>query len=169
MSMNFFDLCNDSELAFEYESQGDLNVIPATDEEASFVRIMFVENLKYLHCENIELEEWRELLAADDPDEKHFLICKGAMPVGYMKINGLLNKDTAWISMLFVSEKYHRRGIGRFAVSYAEEFIKKRSFSSVAIQTTDDNTAARNLYKKCGYSGIFDEQKQRWRFIKQLI
>ena len=91
------------------------------------------------------------------------------MPVGYMKINGLLNKDTAWISMLFVSEKYHRRGIGGFAISYAEEFIKKRGFSSVAIQTTDDNTAARNLYKKCGYSGIFDEQKQRWRFIKQLI
>lgn len=72
MSMNLFDQCNDGEMMFEYESQGDLNVIPATAEEASFVRMMFVDNLKYLHCENIELEEWRELLAADDPDEKHF-------------------------------------------------------------------------------------------------
>lgn len=167
--MNLFDLCNDGEIMFEYETQGDLNVIPATAEEAYFIRMMYVDNLKYLHCENIELEEWRELLAADDPDEEHFLICKGAMPVGYMKINGLLNKDTAWISMLFVSKKYHRRGIGRFAVSYAEDFIKNRGFSSVAIQTTDDNTPARNLYEKCGYSGRFDEQKQRWRFIKQLI
>ncbi len=167
--MSLFDLFNDGELMFEYDIRGNLNVIPATSEQAYFVRIMFVENLKYLHCENIKLKEWRELLAADDPDEKHFLICKGAMPVGYMKINGLLNDDTAWISMLFVSEKYHRRGIGRFAVSYAENFIKNRGFTSVAIQTTDDNTPARNLYEKCGYSGRFDEQKQRWCFVKRLI
>lgn len=146
----------------------ELNVIPATSEEAYFVGNMFIENRKYLHCENIGLNEWRELLSANDPDEVHFLICKGAMPVGYMKINGLLNEETVWLSMLFISEKYHRQGIGSFAVSYAEDFIRNKGFSNIAIQTTEDNVAAKSLYEKCGYSGRFDEQKRRWYFIKKL-
>lgn len=164
----FNDLCNEGELMFEYNIPSILNVVPATSDEAYFVRIMFVENLKYLHCENIKLNEWRELLSADDPDEEHFLICKGAMPVGYMKINGLLNENTAWISMLFISEQYHRQGIGIFAVSYAEDFIKGKGFSSIAIQTTQDNVPARTLYEKCGYSGKLDVKKQKCFFVKKL-
>ena len=164
----FNDLCNEGELMFEYDIPSILNIIPATSDEAYFVRIMFVENQKYLHCNNIRLNEWRELLSANDPDEKHFLICKGIMPVGYMKINGLLNKDTAWISMLFISENYHRQGIGSFAVSYAEDFIKHKGFSSIAIQTTQDNVPARSLYEKCGYLGKLDVEKQKWYFVKKL-
>ncbi len=147
------------------ELQSKLNIRTATANDSNIVKALFDENLMSLHCESIGLREWRDLLSANDPDEKHFLICKDAEPVGYLKINGLLNKDTAWISMLFISEKHHRQGIGSFAVAYAEEFIKHQGISRVGIQTTDDNIAAKRLYEKCGYTGIFD---LKWRYVKEL-
>ncbi len=161
-------LSNEGQIMFEYELPNQLSILPASRNEAYFVRLMFAGNRKYLHCENISMQEWRELLSSDDPDEKHFLICKGAMPVGYMKINGLLNRETAWISMLFIMEKYHHRGIGTYAVRFAEGFIKDRGFSAIGIQTTDDNTPAKNLYTKCGYKGEFDPMRERWCFMKKL-
>ncbi len=148
------------------ESQNKLNVRAGTANDAAIVQILFDENLSSLHCESISRQEWRDLLSANDPDEKHFLICKNTDPVGYMKINGLLNSDTAWISMLFVSQNLHRQGIGSFAVTYAEEFIKSEGHSRICIQTTDDNTAAKRLYEKCGYTGVYDSQKQKWRYTK---
>lgn len=145
-----------------------IKVIPANANDANIVQALFDENSEALHCESIGLQEWHELLSRSDPDEKHFLICKHNIPVGYMKINGLLNKDTAWISMLFISKKYQRQGIGTGAVAFAEKFIKLQAFSRVCIQTTDDNNTARALYEKCGYAGLFDAQKRRWYYTKVL-
>lgn len=146
----------------------EFEIIPANTNDANIVQALFDENLEALHCESIGLREWRELLAASDPDEKHLLICKQNIPVGYMKINGLLNKDTAWIGMLFISKKYQRQGSGTGAIAFAENFIKSQGFSRIRIQTTDDNIAARALYEKCGYSGLFDAQKLRWYYTKVL-
>lgn len=130
--------------------------IPATINEAYFVRILFVQNKEILNTPNISLGEWKEILSVENPDEKHFLICKGAMPVAYMKINGLLNRDRAWISMLFVAKEFQHQGIGTYALNYAEQYVREKGFSSIAIQTDIDNSAALNCYKKSGYL-IYEE------------
>lgn len=89
----------------------------------------------------------------NDPDEKHFLICNGAVPCAYLKVNGLESCDeTGWISMLAVAPSFQRKGAGAYAVRFAEEFFLKVGKSCVRIHTTQDNLPARNLYEKCGYS-----------------
>lgn len=63
------------------------NIIPATAEEARFVMMFYAQNLEVLHGKYIPLAGWKEILSKDDPDEQNFLICKGAMPVAWLRVN----------------------------------------------------------------------------------
>lgn len=96
--------------------------------------------------------EWRDVLATQDPDEQNFLIARDAEPVAWLRVNGLCGGDGAWISMLVVSPEERRRGAGRYAVRFAEDFLRARGKRWAAIHTTADNAAARALYTACGYS-----------------
>ena len=147
----FNDFINDGEIMYEAQVPNNLTVIPATENEAYFVRSLFAQNKEILHAEDIGFNEWRELLSLNDCDEKHFMICKGALPVGYLKINGLDSEDEAWISMLFIAKNFQRQGIGTFAITYAEKYAKQRGFRCLAVQTDEDNLPAQNFYLKCGY------------------
>lgn len=162
----FNNFINDGEIMYEIDIPSCFTVVPATVHEAYFVRKLFVKNKNALNTENISLSEREELLSAEDPDEKHFLICKGAMPVAYMKINGLLNKRDAWISMLLVDKGFQRQGIGSFAIHFAEQYVNEKGFRSMKIQTDKDNLAAKNCCLKCGYE-IF-EQNSKIKFCKTL-
>lgn len=136
---------------FENKSDMILSVKEATINDAEFVGRIFSQNRAALHAENISLSEWKEILSVKDADEKHFIVCDDTTPVGYIKINGLLSQKEAWISMLFVEKKQHRQGIGSFAVSYAEQYVKSLKVESIKIQTDSDNIPAINCYTKCGY------------------
>ncbi len=162
----FNDIDNEGQAMYEAEISPDITMIPATVEEAYFVRILFVQNREVLHTDNISLAEWRELLAVHDPDERHFLICKGAVPVAYLRINGLEGGNEAWISMLFVARGFQRQGIGSFAVKNVEGYVRERGFKSIAVQTDEDNLPAQGCYLKCGYR-IFG-QGSKVRFRKML-
>lgn len=161
----FNDFINDGEIMYEMPVPNNLTVIPATENEAYFARILFAQNKEILHAEDIGFSEWRELLSLNDRDEKHFMICKGAMPVGYMKINGLAGASEAWISMLFIAKNFQRQGIGTFAITYAENYIKERGFRSIAVQTDEDNLPAQKCYLKCGYKVYGKGSKIKFRKI----
>ena len=156
---SFNDFINDGEIMYELDIPCPLTIIPATINEAYFARILFIQNRDVLNHGNINLSEWKEILSVEDPDEKHFLICKGAMPVAYMKINGLLNTDKAWLSMLFVAKDFQHQGIGSFALKYAEEYVKKRGFNVINVQTDKENITAINFYSKFGYQ-IYDQNSK---------
>lgn len=163
---NFNDFTNDGEIMYEIDIPNSLTINPATVNEAYFVRILFAQNKEVLNTPNISLSEWKEILSIEDPDEKHFVVCKGAMPVAYMKINGLLNKDKVWVSMLFVAKEFQHQGIGTYALHCVEQYIKEKGFHSMAIQTDIDNIPAQNCYKKFGFQ-IY-EQDSKVRFLKLL-
>lgn len=112
----------------------------------------------------------------NDADEKHFVIYSDDIPVGWVKINGLENEDIAWIAMLVISPKHQKKGIGRRAVSFSEEYLHAKGFQKIGIHTTDDNHAAHRLYSKCGY-GITEHgkcttgdgvERMGYTFIKSL-
>ena len=110
--------------------------------------------LAALHNEKLSYDEWLDVYRKywkNDTDEKHFIMFWEDNPAGWLKINGLDGNDTAWLSMLAVAPEYQHNGFGTKAVSFFEEYISDRGFSSVGINTTEDNSAAQNLYKKCGY------------------
>ncbi len=132
--------------------QPSYSLIPAAEEEAVFVMMFYRQNRERLHGTLISLEEWKNVLSLDDEDERNFLVCRGCLPVAWLRINGLLNKDMAWISMLVVSDKHQRQGIGSYAIDFSEKFVKEKGFSKIGIHTTDDNIPAQNLYRKCGYT-----------------
>lgn len=155
----FNDFLNDGQIMYSLSIPTPYSVIPATLNEAYFVRVLFVLNKSAMKSEDISYSKWQELLSSSDGDEKHFLICKGALPVAYMNINGFENKDNSWLSMLFVAPKFHRQGIGEFAVKYAEKYVADNGFRKLNIQTTSDNIPAQNLYRKCGYLVVDSSDK----------
>ena len=110
--------------------------------------------LAALHNEKLSYDEWLDVYRKywkNDTDEKHFIMFCEDNPAGWLKINGLDGNDTAWLSMLAVAPEYHRKGLGAKAVSFFEEYISDKGFFSAGINTTEDNSAAQSLYKKCGY------------------
>lgn len=110
--------------------------------------------LAALHNEKLSYDEWLDTYRKywkNDTDEKHFILFLEGNPAGWLKINGLDGNGTAWLSMLAVTPEYQRNGLGTKAVSFFEEYISDKGFSSAGINTTEDNSAAQGLYKKCGY------------------
>lgn len=145
-------LCNDGQIMHEIKIPSCFCVIPATVNEAYFVMIMFAQNKSELKAENISLNEWKELLSADNPDEKHFLICKGAVPACYMCLRGASGERKAHISMIFVKKELQRCGAATFALHFAEGYAKENGFDFIATSADKDNTAAENCFLKCGYT-----------------
>ena len=110
--------------------------------------------LAVLHNEKLSYDEWLDVYRKywkNNTDEKHFILFCEDKPAGWLKINGLDGNGTAWLSMLAVAPEYQRKGLGTKAVSFFEEYISDKGFYSAGINTTEDNSAAQNLYKKCGY------------------
>lgn len=162
----FNNFINDGEIMFECKLPGLYEAVPAIKEDARLVYIFYQQNRERLHGEFIPRQEWADVLSENNPDEKFFLVCQGCMPVAWFKINGLSGTRTAWLSMLVVSDKHQRRGIGTYAVGFTEQYCHNRGFSEIAIHTTPDNVGAQALYRKCGYAEQNDDRK--FTYMKRL-
>ena len=104
-----------------------------------------------LHGNVISFEEWRKAFGVEaDPYEVNFIILLENVPAAWLKINGL-NSKSICISMLVVDNSYKRRGIGSFAVKFAEVYAKNNGKIIIRIRTTKDNNAAIQCYMKQGY------------------
>lgn len=131
-------------------------VKPLVVEDVHYVASIMSEtsNITALHSTYHSLSEWICIFDENDrdADEENFLICTDNDVCAWLKLNGLLNADIAWISMLVVSDKYKHQGVGKFAVEYAFEYLHSKGFNQIGVQTTKDNLAAIDLYKKYGFN-----------------
>lgn len=126
-------------------------------ENIPFVHALMSEpnNLSSLHTSVIPLDEWQKLFAEPkDADEENFIVYKNDTPCAWLKLNGLQNKATVWISMLVVSDEFKHQGIGQSAIEFAVGYFKQRSYKQIKLQTTEDNLPAIKLYSKCGFTVI---------------
>lgn len=125
-------------------------------------------NLSSLHTATIPLEEWQKSFAeSKDTDEENFIVYKNDIPCAWLKLNGLQNKDVAWISMLVVSNEFKHQGVGKFAVEFAIQYLKQRGYKQVKLHTTKDNLVAIVLYSKCGFS-IVGKSKAEITMCKEV-
>lgn len=139
-----------------------------TDQTVRYVAMLYSKNIAALHGAEIPYSEWCGLISAGDTDERHFLIRKGAVPCAYLKINGLESgDDIGWISMLAAEPAFQRKGIGTYAVCFAEKYLQNMGKSVVKIHTTCDNIPAQRLYEKCGYS-LLDDGGDKLTYTKLL-
>lgn len=131
-------------------------VKPLVVEDVHYVASIMSEtsNIAALHSTYHSLSEWKCIFDenARDADEENFLICSDNDVCAWLKLNGLLNADTAWISMLVVSDKYKHQSVGKFAVEYVFKYLHSKGFNQIGVRTTKDNVAATNLYKKYGFN-----------------
>lgn len=129
---------------------------PLKRENITFVCGLMSEpnNISALHTNIIPLDKWQKSFAEaeDDKDEENFIVYNNNIPCGWLKLNGLKSNNTAWISMLVVSEKFKHQGIGKFAVEFAAQHLKHRRYRYINLQTTIDNSAALSLYSECGFT-----------------
>lgn len=150
--LTFNNLINDGEIMFEKELGSVYEVITAqSSDDARYITRFYAKNEKALHGKEITHDEWCKMLSERDTDEENFLICRGAMPVAWLKINGLVNTDTGYISMLAVEPCFQHKGIGTFAIKFAVDFLLSKGKQKIGVQTTEDNALALSLYKKCGF------------------
>lgn len=144
---------------------------PLEKENIDFIFCLMSEenNMSALHTDAIALEEWQGAFsqAETDTDEESFIVYKNNTPCAWLKLNGLQNKDTAWISMLAVSEIFKRQGIGKYAVEFAVEYLTKLGFKNCKLHTTKDNLPAINLYSKCGFI-LSETQTEKLTFSRKL-
>ena len=149
----------------------------ADKNDARLVTMFYNNNIEPFHGTIRTYDEWCGWLSQNDPDEKHFIIHKGSMPVAWLKLNGILEGETGWISMLAVDPPMQHRGAGKYAVEFSEQFFRSIGKKKVGIHTTEDNIPAQDLYKKCGYEiteygecttgdGI---KRMGYTFIKSII
>ncbi len=119
----FNDFINDGEIMYEVQIENNLFIIPATADEAYFVRILFVPNKEKLNVGNISMNEWKEILAKESTDVKHFLICKGAVPIAYIRIEKAEETDNTKISMFFVADGFDNEEIYNFGAEFANNYV----------------------------------------------
>ena len=135
---------------------------PLKQENIIFVCSLMSEpnNISALHTNIISLDEWQHIFAEaeNDTDEENYIIYNKDIPCGWLKLNGLQNDDTAWISILVVSERFKHQGVGKFAVEFAIEYLAKRGYQHINLHTTADNLSAIRLYEKSGFRLIENKE-----------
>lgn len=133
----FNNLINDGRIMFEKELGSAYAVITAEgSDDAKYINRFFAKNAEALHCKEIMYSECCKLLSEKSADEEHFLVCKGVMPVAWLKINGIETGDTGWVSMLAVEPCFQHKGIGTFAMKFAEDFMISKGKQKIKVQTT---------------------------------
>ena len=104
-----------------------------------------------------------------DLDEANYMILLDDSPIGWVKLNGLLEKNTLWLSMLVIHPDYQRKHYGKMALRWVEQFAREKAYPCVGIQTTVDNCAAVALYVKAGYRMEFaNPDGDRYVFTKDI-
>lgn len=143
---------------------------PLEQESITFICNLMSEpnNISALHTDVIPLEEWQKSFTElKDTDEENFIVYKNNVPCGWLKLNGLMNKCTAWISMLVVSEEFKHQGIGKYAIDFTVDYLAKKGYSQIKTQTTIDNLPAISLYTKLGFKQI-GTKKYKIIFSKEI-
>jgi len=69
--------------------------------------------------------------------------------VGTVVISNDLRKG--WINRLAVDPECRRHGIAAELIAQAEKALRRHGIKIFAAQIEDDNTASKQLFKKCGY------------------
>ena len=123
----FNDFINDGEIMYELQIANNLSAVPATTDEAYFVRVLFAQNKdrlkERLDVGDIRMEAWLEILTEERPDVKHFLICKGAVPIAYMRIVKIEESNKTKISMFFVADGFDHEEVYSYGSEFASRYV----------------------------------------------
>ena len=91
---------------------------------------------------------------ADTPESKYILVLDGVHPVGTCRIHFIPEEGYAKIERVAVVESYRGRGVGRIAITAAEDWIREEGFRKIVITSRDE---AVGFYQALGYTADFEK------------
>lgn len=146
-------------------SDKDIKIVLVNEKDAVFLNELMnnEEVMTALNEVHTAAELWVDAIAEweKDDDEEDYIIFSGAVPVGWLGINGLLSEDKrAYIKMIALLPEYQNCGIGQYVVNQISDDLKRRGYVSVGLYTNQNNIRAQQCYIKCGFK-ITDETVQK--------
>lgn len=63
-----------------------------------------------------------------------------------------VTRDVLFIDTMAVDEKRRRCGVGRQMFDFIREYAREKGFDSVELQVNARNTAAYEMYRRCGFT-----------------
>jgi ribosomal protein S18 acetylase RimI-like enzyme len=95
-------------------------------------------------------------LLADPSQGAVWLICDGAVPVGYLALTYGYSLEfhgrDAFVDELYIGPAYRGRGWGTRAMEHAEIAARSANARAIHLEVGRGNTAAQGLYRKIGYA-----------------
>ena len=132
----------------------DIKLLYVCETDAPFLSVLMNDKaiLDALKEVPTKPEDWVEAISfwENDPDEEDYIIFNGDTPIGWLGINGLLDK-TAYIKMLAILPQFQNQGVGSHVVNLCVENLKSRKFEKVVLYTDKSNLRAQKCYEKCGF------------------
>ena len=143
----------------------NIRIITVCEEDADFLyELMNNESvLAALNEVPTTKSVWSEAITEwnHDPDEEDYIIYDGAVPVGWIGINGLSSKDKkAYLKMIVLLPQCQNIGIGQYAINKIAESLKQQGICSIGLYTDKSNIQAQHCYLKCGFH-IINELEQK--------
>jgi putative acetyltransferase len=84
----------------------------------------------------------------------YFIVIKsGAVNVACGGVNHI-NESTAEIKRMYVKEEFRGKGLSKLVLNSLEEFISKKGYKRIILETGGKQPEAISLYRKFGYSEI---------------
>ena len=81
--------------------------------------------------------------------KRGYILLLDDKPIGLLRYN-LFWDNTPFCTMLFVDEKYQRKGYGKHLMKYWENDMKMQGYGMLLTSTQADETA-QHFYRKLGY------------------
>ena len=81
--------------------------------------------------------------------KRGYILLLDDKPIGLLRYN-LFWDNTPFCTMLFVDEKYQRKGYGEHLMKYWENDMKMQGYGMLLTSTQSDETA-QHFYRKLGY------------------
>ena len=129
---------------------------PVTPDDAPFLTVLMniPSVLERLNEVPTTAPDWSDAIREwlSDDDEEDYIVCSGGMPIGWLGVNGLLDREkTAYLKMAVFLPDYQGRGLGSRAIQELLGSLKLRGVRQVLLYTDSDNDIARACYQKCGF------------------
>jgi ribosomal protein S18 acetylase RimI-like enzyme len=139
-----------------------LQFVPITESEQRDFRIAAHRETSKLTFgtestdEQIERELSREMANARADPETGMMAYLGETPIGVAMVQERERDGNkfVWVHFFYVAPKFRGQGYGKQLLKYAENFARKRGYSSYCLRTSTLNPAAIRFYERNGFKHV---------------
>jgi len=80
-----------------------------------------------------------------------------------------ISKQRVYLSRLIVKKEYRNQGIGSIIINYLVDYVKAMGYKEFSVGVDLDNTGARRLYDRHGFTQVIFEGKDEYgKYVKLL-